>query len=205
MSRHSLQSSRLMARNATASFSLRRPSPFPSALLSFRSALVPRRSFASPSMARPRGIMPHTENPSKPEPAESKPSYGVLELSENTYHELADAYLDAVLAKFEQLQDSREDIDVEFSAGVMTITVANRGTYVINKQPPNHQIWLSSPISGPKRFDWCVVGEGQGEKEGTGTGSWIYTRDGLGLNQLILDELEVDIDGPAETASVLTR
>ncbi|RCI16510.1 hypothetical protein L249_2279 [Ophiocordyceps polyrhachis-furcata BCC 54312] len=204
MSRHCLQASRFMARNTAASFSRRRPSA-PSALLCFRSSLVPRRCFAAPSMARRRGIMPHTENPSKPEPAKTKPSYGVLELSENTYHELADAYLDAVLAKFEQLQDSREDVDVEFSAGVMTITVANRGTYVINKQPPNHQIWLSSPISGPKRFDWCVVGEGQGEKEGTGTGSWIYARDGLSLNKLILDELEVDIEGPAETASVLTR
>ncbi|RDA93210.1 hypothetical protein CP533_3178 [Ophiocordyceps camponoti-saundersi (nom. inval.)] len=203
MSHHCLQASRFMARNAAASLCRRRPSP--SALLRLRSGLASRRSFAAPSMARPRGIMPHTENPSKPEPAKSETSYGVLELSDNTYHELADAYLDTVLAKFEHLQDSREDIDVEFSAGVMTITVADRGTYVINKQPPNHQIWLSSPISGPKRFDWCVVGEGQGEKEGTGTGSWIYTRDGISLNQLILEELGVDIDGPAETASVLTR
>ena len=29
----------------------------------------------------------------------------------------------------------------------------NVGTYVINKQTPNKQIWLSSPISGPKRYD----------------------------------------------------
>ncbi|PFH55669.1 hypothetical protein XA68_17854 [Ophiocordyceps unilateralis] len=74
-----------------------------------------RRLFVVPSAARPRGIMPHSENPSKPEAAKSEPSYGVLELSDSEYHELADAYLDAVLAKFEQLQDGREDVDVEYS------------------------------------------------------------------------------------------
>ena len=26
------------------------------------------------------------------------------------------------------------------------------GQWVINKQPPNQQIWISSPISGPARF-----------------------------------------------------
>ncbi|KAF4584352.1 mitochondrial iron uptake protein [Ophiocordyceps camponoti-floridani] len=197
MSRNNLP--RLISR-AAASFSRR--GGLPSARLGL---VVPRRWLVVPTPARRRGIMPHSENPSKAEVAKSEPSYGVLALSDNEYHELADAYLDAVLAKFEQLQDTREDVDVEFSAGVMTITVAGRGTYVINKQPPNRQIWLSSPISGPKRFDWCIVGEGQGEKEGTGSGSWIYTREGVGLNDLILDELEVDVAGPAQTSSVLTR
>uniref|UniRef100_A0A914RUA2 Frataxin n=1 Tax=Parascaris equorum TaxID=6256 RepID=A0A914RUA2_PAREQ len=36
--------------------------------------------------------------------------------------------------------------------GVITAKVGrDKGTYVINKQTPNRQIWLSSPISGPKR------------------------------------------------------
>ncbi len=26
--------------------------------------------------------------------------------------------------------------------------------YVLNKQTPNRQIWLSSPISGPSRFEY---------------------------------------------------
>lgn len=76
----------------------------------------------------------------------------------------------------------------------MTITHTDKGTYVINKQPPNKQIWLSSPLSGPKRYDWCVIGEGQNDKEGTGQGGrWIYTRDGSSLNDLILEELDVDL------------
>lgn len=31
-------------------------------------------------------------------------------------------------------------------SGVLTVKLGDRGTYVINKQPPNKQIWLSSPI-----------------------------------------------------------
>ena len=75
----------------------------------------------------------------------------------------------------------------------MTITVTNKGTYVLNKQPPNKQIWLSSPISGPKRYDWCVVGDSQGDKEGTGSGHWIYARDGSSLDEVLLEEIEVDL------------
>ena len=31
-------------------------------------------------------------------------------------------------------------------SGVLTLTLGDNGTYVINKQPPNKQIWLSSPL-----------------------------------------------------------
>ncbi|KZZ98523.1 mitochondrial iron uptake protein [Moelleriella libera RCEF 2490] len=167
--------------------------------------LMPDRSVCRPfstSFVCRKGIMPETDNPSKQENADVPPSVGVAELSDSQYHELADAYLDIVLSKFEQLQDSREDIDIEYSAGVMTINVANKGTYVINKQPPNKQIWLSSPISGPKRYDWCIVGEGQMEKEGTGTGHWVYTRDGVSLSDLILEELDVTIEEPVTSEVV---
>ena len=70
------------------------------------------------------------------------------------------------------------------------------GTYVINKQPPNKQIWLSSPVSGPKRYDWVVLGDGQNEKEGTAAGNWIYLRDRSSLNDLIRDEMGVDLSMP---------
>lgn len=63
---------------------------------------------------------------------------------------------------------------------------------MLNKQPPNKQIWLSSPISGPKRFDWVVLQEGQNAKEGGGSGRWIYLRDGTSLTDIIRKELAVD-------------
>jgi frataxin len=30
--------------------------------------------------------------------------------------------------------------------GVVTLRLGVHGTYVLNKQPPNRQIWLSSPV-----------------------------------------------------------
>jgi frataxin len=64
---------------------------------------------------------------------------------------------------------------------------------VINKQPPNRQVWLSSPISGPKRYDYVVSGEGQSQKEDTAVGDWVYIRDGSTLGELFLKELNIDM------------
>ncbi|KAI9158558.1 Frataxin [Paramyrothecium foliicola] len=155
-----------------------------------RSLPLPRAFSASPLQRK--GIMPETDNPTS-EAERTDSTVVVAELSESEYHELADIYLDNVLSRIEELQDKREDLDIEYSAGVMTIAVTGKGTYVINKQPPNKQIWLSSPISGPKRYDWCVVGDGQGDKEGTASGHWIYSRDGSTLDSVFLEELEVDL------------
>lgn len=55
----------------------------------------------------------------------------------------------------------------------------NYGTYVINRQTPNKQIWLSSPTSGPKRFDLV-------NKDG---GYWIYKHTGQTLHQLLQEEI----------------
>ncbi|OAF64638.1 hypothetical protein A3Q56_07658 [Intoshia linei] len=45
-------------------------------------------------------------------------------------------------------------MDISLSNGVLTIILPNKkGTYVINRQIPTKQIWFSSPLSGPKRFN----------------------------------------------------
>ncbi|PNJ81434.1 FXN isoform 5, partial [Pongo abelii] len=62
-------------------------------------------------------------------------------------------------------------------SGVLTVKLGgDLGTYVINKQTPNKQIWLSSPSSGPKRYDW------------TGK-NWVYSHDGVSLHELLAAEL----------------
>lgn len=76
----------------------------------------------------------------------------------------------------------------------MEISLQNTGTYVLNKQPPNKQIWLSSPVSGPKRYDWVVVGEGFHQKQDAGKGEWVYLRDGSSLTEILRKELGVDLD-----------
>ncbi|KAI1438563.1 mitochondrial chaperone Frataxin [Xylaria sp. CBS 124048] len=118
------------------------------------------------------------------------------DITEAQFHELADDCIDDLLAKYEKMQDARTDIDVEYSAGVMTLKIDHIGTYVINKQPPNKQIWLSSPVSGPKRYDWVVIREGQDQKQDSASANWIYLRDGSSLGELLRRETGVDIESP---------
>ncbi|CAH0559584.1 unnamed protein product [Brassicogethes aeneus] len=100
---------------------------------------------------------------------------------EETLESLSD-YFEEVIENCDYLQKA----DVSYSSGVLTVNLGDKhGTYVINRQSPNKQIWLSSPTSGPKRYDY--------EDEGK---CWIYKRDGKTLHQLLQDEISkvVDVD-----------
>uniref|UniRef100_A0A8D1F2G0 Frataxin, mitochondrial n=1 Tax=Sus scrofa TaxID=9823 RepID=A0A8D1F2G0_PIG len=76
-------------------------------------------------------------------------------LDDTTYERLAEETLDSLAEFFEDLADKPftfEDYDVSFGSGVLTIKLGgDLGTYVINKQTPNKQIWLSSPSREMKR------------------------------------------------------
>lgn len=76
-------------------------------------------------------------------------------------------------------------------AGVLTLTFPPNGTYVLNKQPPNKQIWLSSPVSGPKRYDYVAKQENGGDE----AGQWVYLRDNSLLSHLLENELGIVIEG----------
>jgi frataxin len=41
--------------------------------------------------------------------------------------------------------DALIHVPIDKQSGVLTLKLGANGTYVINKQPPNKQIWLSSP------------------------------------------------------------
>lgn len=101
-------------------------------------------------------------------------------LSERDFELVCEETLDSLNDVFEDLAESdltSDDYDVLFANGVITVQMGSgHGTYVINKQTPNKQIWLSSPISGPKRYDF---------KEGT----WIYKHDGVSLHDTLTMEV----------------
>ena len=44
--------------------------------------------------------------------------------------------------------------DINCADGVLNIEMSDGRCYVVNKQAPNMQVWLSSPISGPQRFEY---------------------------------------------------
>lgn len=99
-------------------------------------------------------------------------------ISLNAYHEASDNKLEELSEWLEAKLETRYDrgADVSLSNGVLTVVVDNQNTYVINKQTPNRQIWLSSPLSGPKRFDLV-------------DGRWVDRADRMELNDLLCQEL----------------
>uniref|UniRef100_F6T1R8 Frataxin, mitochondrial n=1 Tax=Ornithorhynchus anatinus TaxID=9258 RepID=F6T1R8_ORNAN len=115
-------------------------------------------------------------------------------LDETTYEKLAEETLDSLSDFFEDLADkpyTSEDFDVSFGSGVLTVKLGgDLGTYVINKQTPNKQIWLSSPSSGPKRYDW------------TGK-NWVYSHDGMSLHELLALELSKALKTTLDLSSLV--
>ncbi|KAG0681788.1 Mitochondrial chaperone Frataxin [Pichia californica] len=101
----------------------------------------------------------------------------VSKLTDEEYHKYSDITFEQILeeldAFFEENKIMEAEIDEE--AGVMEIN-CSEGTYIINKQPPTKQIWLSSPISGPKRFDYHDK-------------SWTCLRNGEKLSDLLQNEM----------------
>lgn len=182
------------------------------------------RTFAALARLRAPGLLPESDDPAS-EPKESEPHHlaqDATPLEDEQYHAYADEYLNRLNDKVEMLQETQPELELDFAVrwrqplplpspgpfhhsqtgrltrtqqGVMTVTEPKIGTYVINKQPPNRQIWLSSPLSGPKRYDWLVAGHTMHQKEEAGVaGEWVYLRDGTTMSGLLKRELGVDMD-----------
>lgn len=66
-------------------------------------------------------------------------------MSESDYHSVADETLETIQDAIDYVFDSKSDIEYEvsFSSGVLNITFPPHGTWVLNKQTPNRQIWVS--------------------------------------------------------------
>ncbi|XP_060066561.1 frataxin, mitochondrial-like [Ylistrum balloti] len=107
-------------------------------------------------------------------------NYCTSSLSEMRYEELAEEVLECLSEKFDDIAETvvcDEEFDVSYGSGVLTVKISRDwGTYVINKQTPNKQIWLSSPVSGPKRYDYI-------------DGRWIYKHDGVAMMDLLTKEV----------------
>lgn len=88
-----------------------------------------------------------------------------------------------------EVEDDHDDLEVSMSQGVLTIETAG-GTWVINKQAPNQQIWWSSPVSGPMRFEYDAS-----------SNSWVSTRHQDVLTVIFQDELKDTVGVEVEVES----
>ncbi|GMR36666.1 hypothetical protein PMAYCL1PPCAC_06861 [Pristionchus mayeri] len=100
----------------------------------------------------------------------------IAEIDVRVYEKRADETLESISDYVSEIGESvSADIDVSLSMGVLSLDVAHTGTFVINKQRPNLQLWLSSPLSGPRRYDLR-------------DGKWICAREREGLDVLLTRE-----------------
>jgi frataxin len=100
------------------------------------------------------------------------------------YHDLVDHELESLSDMTNPLESALDDdLDINLSMGVLSINLGpafQNKTWVINKQTPNRQIWWSSPISGPRRFEY------NDKKD-----KWTFTRDeNVELREELRKELE---------------
>ena len=84
-----------------------------------------------------------------------KTACGTFALTESQFHDVGGRMIARIQDGIElRLEELDVDFDSETADGVVTIMLEEKGTYVVNKQTPLRQIWLSSPESGPARFDY---------------------------------------------------
>lgn len=117
---------------------------------------------------------------------EKVPVAPLIELGDVSYEKICSETLYSLTDYIEDIIEEApnlEDADVTYGDGVLTVKLGEtHGTYVINRQSINKQIWLSSPKSGPKRYDFVGPSKNQGK--------WIYRRTGESLHELLQNEFE---------------
>jgi frataxin len=66
----------------------------------------------------------------------------------NQYQTAVEDTLNLYCELFEELESvvASDNFDVNLEDGVLTVNLDPTGIYVLNKQTPNQQLWLSSPL-----------------------------------------------------------
>tara|TARA_R110002072_G_scaffold1369_6_gene11296 strand:- start:51979 stop:52404 length:426 start_codon:yes stop_codon:yes gene_type:complete len=73
------------------------------------------------------------------------PCHEELLLQDSEFHSLVD---ELVMALEDELEEYPEDLDLENSAGLLTIGFPNGSTVVVSRQIANHEIWVAAKSGG---------------------------------------------------------
>jgi frataxin len=108
------------------------------------------------------------------------PYFSYIEL--NCYVKEVDKVLNHIYETIDEKELEITD-NVSLVDGVLNISFKNSRNYVLNIQRPNLQIWLSSPISGPQRFEFDA------DKN-----AWLNIRNKKPLLEILEEEINTFID-----------
>lgn len=111
-------------------------------------------------------------------------------MTEAVFDRIADDMLERLCEDLEDLEPSAgEDFEIDYAMGVLTLVLDEDSTYVLNKQRPNRQVWLSSPISGPRRFELGTTSSSENVDDGSVAGDWRDIRNNESLTGVLEGEL----------------
>jgi frataxin len=113
--------------------------------------------FASPSTREFSGCSQFFDNESE--------FHTVADETLEDIQDAVDVALEEYYTENENENDSDDEFETVYASGVLNMTFPPHGTWVLNKQTPNRQIWWSSPISGPRRYEYDE-----------NISEWMYTR-----------------------------
>ena len=82
--------------------------------------------------------------------------------------------MELIQLRLEQSDVEGHNLDVSYHSGVLSIKSDRAGVWVLNQYAVTRQVWLSSPISGPSKYNWHRQKERKG---GQGRGVWCSERD----------------------------
>lgn len=106
---------------------------------------------------------------------------------EADFHKVTDQTLER-LSDFLTPLEEDDEVELEVSMGVLKLRLLSPPTssfaklrgqhisWVINKQTPNRQLWWSSPISGPRRYEWQPSSSAPMKDGLQIVSNWKYTR-----------------------------
>lgn len=104
---------------------------------------------------------------------------------ETRFHHLADQTLDRLTSQIDEALG--DDLDVDEQDKIVTIGLPSGGQYIVSKNAPVRQIWLSSPASGAWHFAWDEA-----------SSRWVSTRGSEVLTELLAAELAAVVGRPFE-------
>ncbi len=111
--------------------------------------------------------------------ADGKSVLGMAGFTDRRFNEAGDHFIAAVQDAIDAREVKGID-DVAMGDGVLSVETA-KGTFVLNKQAPMKQLWLSSPLSGPWHYDM--------KEDASGKVDWINDRNGHRLAVKLSTEL----------------
>ena len=104
-------------------------------------------------------------------------SIHVTDTTADEFSRQFDRLSDTIQAAVDQPDIEDGDLDLSYSDGVLSIRSRQHGTYVINQHNVTRQVWLSSPISGPSKYNWHRARTAVGRDGRRREGQWCNERD----------------------------